>query len=84
MLAEKLTHLDPDLTTRPINARPLDGVPLESGHFEAVPPSRTHLMLACAPRPTPRGLAWARRGGAPSFDAPRLESMLRLELLNLG
>jgi len=41
-------------------------------------------MLVHAPAPTPRSLAWARRGGAPTFDATRLEVMLRHERLNLG
>ncbi|HVY31750.1 MAG TPA: hypothetical protein VHB79_34680 [Polyangiaceae bacterium] len=41
-------------------------------------------MLVSLPKATPRGLAWARRGGAQSFDAARLESMLRFERLNLG
>jgi hypothetical protein len=41
-------------------------------------------MLVRAPRPTPRGLAWARREGANALDSKRLESMLIAERLNLG
>jgi hypothetical protein len=41
-------------------------------------------MLVRAPDPTPRGLAWARREGAQGLDSVQLESMLRLERLNLG
>ncbi|HKY34336.1 MAG TPA: hypothetical protein VJN18_00220 [Polyangiaceae bacterium] len=52
--------------------------------FEPVASARTHLLLVHSPSPTPRGLAWARRGGAPAFDAAGLQSMLRLERLNLG
>lgn len=77
MLAEKLSHDDSELPTRPVNARPV-------ARFESMQPVRTHLMLVSAPKPTPRGLAWARRGGAHAFDASRLESMLRFERLNLG
>jgi hypothetical protein len=77
MLAEKLLNHDSELPTRPLNARPLQ-------RFESVPTQRTHLMLVSAPNATPRGLAWARRGGAQSLDATRLESMLRFERLNLG
>lgn len=67
--------LPDDLPTRPLNARPTPR--LEQS-------SPTHLMLVRAPEPTPRSLAWARREGAQGFDAVRLESMLRLERLNLG
>jgi hypothetical protein len=49
-----------------------------------MPAARTHIMLVRAPHPTPRGLAWARREGTQSYDATHLESMLRLERLNLG
>jgi hypothetical protein len=77
MLAKKLSHSDSEVPTRPFNARP---APL----LEALPSTRTHLMLVHAPSPTPRGLAWARREGAQAYDERRLESMLRLERLNLG
>ncbi len=76
MLAKKLSKSDSELPTRPSNARPLP-------RFEAVPPGRTHLMLVRAPSPTLRSLAWARRDGA-TVDPAQLESMLRLERLNLG
>lgn len=75
MLAKKLSKSNSELPTRPNNPRP--------PRFEAVPAGRTHLMLVRAPSPTPRSLAWARRDGA-TVDASRLESMLRLERLNLG
>jgi hypothetical protein len=81
MLAEKLSLNDSELPTRPVNARPIAARP---ARFESMPTQRTHLMLVSAPKPTPRSLAWARRGGAPAFDASRLESMLRFERLNLG
>lgn len=77
MLAKMLSHSSSEIPTRPSNARP-------APRFEAVPPVRTHLMLVRMPKPTPRSLAWARRGGAKSFDATGLTSMLRLERLNLG
>lgn len=77
MLAENLSHLPSEEPTRPVNMRP-------TPRFEAVPPQRTHLMLVRSPSPTPRSLAWARRGNAQPFDATRLESMLRSERLNLG
>lgn len=77
MLAHKLSNTDSELPTRPLNARP-------TPRFEAVPSSRTHLMFVRAPSPNPRSLAWARRGGAQSFDATRLEVMLRHERLNQG
>lgn len=77
MFAKKLSHSVSDIPTRPFNARP-------APRFEAVPPVRTHLMLVRTPKPTPRSLAWARRGGARAFDATGLTSMLRLERLNLG
>ena len=76
MLAKTLSKSNSDLPTRPTNARP-------QPRFEAVPAGRTHLMLVRAPGPTPRSLAWARRDGA-TVDASQLESMLRLERLNLG
>ena len=76
MLAKKLSNSNSDLPTRPNNARPLP-------RFEAVPAGPTHLMLVRAPSPNLRGLAWARRDGA-TVDASQLESMLRLERLNLG
>jgi hypothetical protein len=41
-------------------------------------------MLVRAPSATPRGLAWAERKGAQGIEPSRLESMLRLERLNLG
>lgn len=74
MLAQKFSPSDSELPTRPLNARPAPRV-------EA---SRLHLMLVRAPSPTPRGLAWARREDSQSFDAKRLEIMLRHERLNLG
>lgn len=74
MLAKKLSQPDSELPTRPFNARP-------APRFEA---SHTHLMLVRAPSPTPRSLAWARRGGAQTYDATRLEVMLRHERLNQG
>jgi hypothetical protein len=78
MLAKKLSNSNSELPTRPFNARPTPP------HFEAVPASRTHLMLVNAPHPTPRGLAWARRGSAQGFDPTGLQAILRLERLNLG
>ena len=77
MLAKKLSSSETELPTRPLNARP-------TPRFEAVPSTRTHLMLVRAPGPTPRGLAWAHREGAHTYDSTRLESMLRLERLGLG
>jgi hypothetical protein len=77
MLAKKASNSDTELPTRPIHPRP-------TRSFEQVPPSRTHLLLVRSPSPTPRNLAWARRGQTPAFEASRLESMLRLERLNLG
>ena len=67
-----------------INARPTSrhSNP-SSGVFKAAS-ARTHLMLVERPQATPRGLAWARRKDAPVFDGLELESMLRLERLNLG
>jgi hypothetical protein len=41
-------------------------------------------MLVRAPSATPRGLAWAKREGAQDIEPSQLESMLRLERLNLG
>jgi hypothetical protein len=76
MLAKKHSNSDSELPTRPLNARP--------ARFEGVPSARTHLMLVRSPQPTPRSLAWARREGTQGFDATRLQSMLRLERLNLG
>jgi hypothetical protein len=78
MLAKKLLNSSSDLPTRPVNLRPTPP------SFEAVPPARTHLMLVHAPHPTPRGLAWARRGVAQGFDSTGLQVILRLERLNLG
>ena len=75
MLAKKISIPDSELPTRPIQARPV---------LEPVAPVRTHLLLVRSPSPTPRSLAWARRGAAPGFDATGLQSMLRLERLNLG
>jgi hypothetical protein len=77
MLAKKHSRSDSELPTRPVNARP-------SPRAEGEVASATHLMLVRAPAPTPRSLAWARRGDAQSFDATRLEVMLRNERLNLG
>jgi hypothetical protein len=77
MLAKKLSTTNSELPTRPFNERP-------APRFEAVASTRTHLMLVRAPSPTPRSLAWARREGASEIDASRLESMMRLERLNLG
>ena len=74
MQALKISLSD-ELPTQPLNARP-------SARHE--PPASTHLMLVRAPGPTPRSLAWARREGALGFDRVQLESMLRLERLNLG
>jgi hypothetical protein len=75
MLAKKISIADSELPTQPLNACPTPRVE---------PPAPTHLMLVKAPRPSPRSLAWARRRGAPSLDAVKLELMLRLERLNLG
>lgn len=82
MLAKKPSKYNSELPTRPVNERPL-------ARFEEVPPGRTHLMLVRTPSPTLRSLAWARRDSASlsastTIDASRLESMLRLERLNLG
>ena len=77
MLAKKLLTSNSDLPTRPLNARP-------TPRIEAIASAPTHLMLVRAPRPTPRSLAWARREGEQSFDSTALQSMLRLERLNLG
>jgi hypothetical protein len=77
MLAQKFSPPESELPTRPFNAVSL----LRS---EAAPAGRTHLMLVRTPRPTPRGLAWALKGGALPLDALALTSMLRLERLNLG
>lgn len=78
MLAKKLSHSDSELPTRPLNARPTPP------RADVTPPAPTHLMLVRAPKPTARSLAWARRKGAQGYDSVRLESMLRLERLNLG
>ena len=77
MLAKKLSHSKSELPTRPFHELP-------APRFEAMPASRTHLMLVKTPKPTPRGLAWARGGAAQTFDANGLTAMLRLERLNLG
>lgn len=77
MHALKLSTVDSDLPTRPINERPLP-------RFEPVQNARTHLMLVRTPKPTPRSLAWARRKNTEGLDATRLTSMLRSERLNLG
>jgi hypothetical protein len=77
MLAKKVSSSNSDLPTRPLNARP--ALP-----FETISSARTHLMLVRAPSATPRGLAWAERKGAQGIEPSRLESMLRLERLNLG
>jgi hypothetical protein len=77
MLAKKFLPSNSELPTRPLNQRP-------APCFEAVPAPQTHLMLVRTPKLTPRGLAWARRGGAQAFDATRLTAMLRFERLNLG
>jgi hypothetical protein len=77
MLAKKLLRSESELPTRPFNQPP-------APRFEAVSSPRTHLMLVRTPKPTPRSLAWARRGGGQSFDALRLTAMLRYERLNLG
>jgi len=77
MLAHKLSLTDSELPTRPFNERP-------APRLETETPVRTHLMLVRAPRPTARGLAWARREGAREIDASRLEAMIRFERLNLG
>jgi hypothetical protein len=77
MLAKKLSSADSELPTRPIHPRP-------SPVLEPVIPVRTHLLLVRSPSPTPRSLAWARRGQSAEFDATRLQTMLRLERLNLG
>lgn len=76
MLAEKLPFTDSELPTRPINVPALP-------RLEAVAGASTHLMLVRAPGPTARSLAWARREGT-QFDSVKLQSMLRLERLNLG
>jgi hypothetical protein len=77
MLAKKFSTTNSELPTRPLNERP-------TPRFEAVAAARTHLMLVRAPSPTPRSLAWARRGGEHDIDATGLESMMRFERLNLG
>jgi hypothetical protein len=77
MLAKKFSKSNSDVPTRPLNARPELGI-------EAVPTARVHLMLVRAPSATPRGLAWAKREGAQDIEPSQLESMLRLERLNLG
>ena len=77
MLAKQLPKSESEQPTRPSHPRPLS-------RFEAVPPTYTHLMLVPTPSPTPRSLAWARREGTQALNAARLESMLRLERLNLG
>ena len=77
MLAKKISHSNSDLPTQPFNPRP-------ALRFEAVPSARTHLMLVRATCATPRGLAWAKREGAQDIEPSQLESMLRLERLNLG
>ncbi len=77
MHAKNLSHSVSEVPTRPFNARP-------ASPFEAVAPVRTHLMLVRTPKPSPRGLAWARRGGTRPFDGTGLTSMLRFERLNLG
>jgi hypothetical protein len=76
MLAKKLSNPNSELPTRPFNPRPTPRLEAAS--------SPLHLMLVHAPAPTPRSLAWARRGGAQTFDATRLEVMMRHERLNLG
>jgi hypothetical protein len=78
MLAKKLSNSSSELPTRPVNLRPTPP------SFEAVRPPRTHLMLVHAPHPTPRGLAWARRRAAHGFEPTGLQTILRLERLNLG
>jgi hypothetical protein len=78
MQAKKLPNSNSELPTRPVNLRPTPP------RFEAVRPPRTYLMLVDAPSPTPRGLAWARRGAAQGFDPTGLQAILRLERLNLG
>ena len=71
--------------TRPINAQPASRhTNPTSGVYRAVSSTRTHLMLVERPLATPRGLAWARHKEAPTFDGRGLETMLRLERLNLG
>jgi hypothetical protein len=77
MLAKKFSSSPSDIPTRRFNARP-------SRPLEPVPASRTHLLLVQSPAPTPRGLAWARRGDDLALDATGLQTMLRLERLNLG
>lgn len=77
MLAKKLSCSESEMPTRPFNPRP-------APRFEAAPAVRTHLLLVRTPRPTPRSLAWARRGGAQAIDEAGLTSMLQLERLNLG
>jgi hypothetical protein len=74
MLAKKFSAQDSELPTRPFNARPT----------ARVEGAQTHLMLVREPSPTPRGLAWARRGASQAFDATRLVVMLRHERLNQG
>ncbi|RYZ10005.1 MAG: hypothetical protein EOO73_00005 [Myxococcales bacterium] len=74
MLAKKITASESEVPTRPFNSRP-------APRLDASP---THLMLVRAPSPTPRGLAWARRGGSQELDATRLVVMLRCERLNQG
>jgi len=77
MLAKQRITIDSELPTRPLEARP-------SSPLEPVRPAHIHLLLVPSPSPTPRSLAWARRGSSPVFDATALQSMLRLERLNLG
>jgi hypothetical protein len=76
MLAKKLPLVDSEDPPQPTHG----GLSRRSEPVAA----RTHLLLVPAPSPTPRGLAWARHGGAPALDAAGLISMLRLERLNLG
>ncbi len=77
MLAKNRSESDAELPTRPYGLKP-------PAQFEGMPPQRTHLMLVGEPKPTLRGLTWARSERQLPFEATRLQAMLRLERLNLG
>jgi hypothetical protein len=74
MLAKKFSESEIQ-PARPHGARP-------SPSTEAPASERLHLMLVREPKLNHRGLVWAR--SKLSFDAAHLQSMLRLERLNLG
>jgi hypothetical protein len=76
MLAKKLSPAD-ELPTRPLNARP-------TPRPEASAIATSYHLPMSPPSPTLRSLAWADHWGASGLDLAALESMLRLERLNLG